>query len=99
MPKETLQFHCQACGMHAPIDALSKEHKPFAVFKRTFGGKIARTEAEKILLHGTAPKRGSGHGRLRYRELDGFARSIYIDQWINRLEVALKEARAMREKV
>ncbi len=99
MPKESLQFRCPCCGQHAPIDRLSVDQKSFTVFKRSIGGKVARTAAEKILLKGTKPKTGSGHGGLKYRELDGFARSIYIDQWINRLELALREARTMKERV
>ena len=99
MPKETLQFRCQVCGHHSPVEALAIQHKGFTIFRRTLGGKVARSDAEKILLKGIKTGRGSAHGRLGYRELDGFATEVYLDQYIRALEVALESAKKQKQEV
>jgi len=96
MAKETLQFRCPACGAHSNIDRLtSQEEYEFEIFRRVIGGKLALTEAEKILKHGEKPRRGSGHGGMRYERQGDFARGIYLFRMVSRLELALERCRAM----
>lgn len=96
MSKETLQFRCPACGRHSNIDNLtSPDEYEFEIFRRVIGGKLAFTEAEKILKHGEKPKRGSGHGGMRYERQGSMATEIYLSRMINRLETALERCRTM----
>ena len=97
--KITYQFRCKVCGHHSPVDELSTQHGGFAIFSRSLGGKVARTEAEKILLKGVKTGRGTAHGRMDYKELDNFTTSLYLDQYIHKLEEALEEAKRMKQGV
>ena len=98
--KVTYQFRCKVCGHHSPVDELAGRHKGFAIFKRSLGGKEARSESEKLLLKvsGAVTGRGSAHGRIGYTELDNFTRSLYLDQYIQQLEDALVEAKKMKQE-
>ena len=94
--KETLQFRCPACGRHSNIESLTAQDEyVFEIFRRIIGGKLALTEAEKILKHGEKPRRGSGHGGMRYDKLGNMATEIYLPQMIYRLDAALEQCRAL----
>jgi hypothetical protein len=100
MSKESLQFRCPCCGMHSPIEVLTSEEQfKFAVFRRVLGGKIARSDAEKILLKGSKdkPKQGSGHGRIGYQEAN-LGRDIYLDRMIARVRTVERELERIRSE-
>jgi hypothetical protein len=99
MSKQSLHFRCPACNRHSNIESLKEELKPFAIFERTIGGKVAAPEYEKILMKGMPTgKQGSAHGKIGYHEQPYFTRDLYIDQMIERLELALSKLRAIRSQ-
>ena len=57
MSKGTILIECPCCGALVGPEKFSKPHR-FRVVKRIMAGKIARTEAEKILLKGVKTGRG-----------------------------------------
>ena len=87
MSKGTILIECPCCGALVGPEKFSKPHK-FKVVKRIMAGKIARTEAEKILLKGVKTGRGSGHGNIRYELQPDFVHEIYkpiVDNAIKRV--------------
>ena len=87
MSKGTILIECPCCGALVEPAKFTKPHK-FKVVKRIMAGKIARTEAEKILLKGVKTGRGSGHGNIRYELQPDFVHEIYkpiVDNAIKRL--------------
>jgi hypothetical protein len=87
MSKETILIECPCCGALVGPEKFSKPHK-FKVVKRIMAGKVARTEAEKILLKGVKTGRGSAHGNIRYELQPDFVHEIYkpiVDNAIKRV--------------
>ena len=70
MPKETLHISCPFCGMHAPVERITKEG-PFALglFKKTIGGKRKLTPEEREARKGHFFLRGSAPPILIYDPL------------------------------
>ena len=87
MSKGTILIECPCCGALVEPAKFSKPHK-FRVVKRIMAGKIARTEAEKILLKGVKTGRGSGHGNIQYEVQPDFVHDVYrpiVDNAIKRV--------------
>ena len=87
MSKETILIECPCCGSLVGPEKFTKPHT-FKVVKRIMAGKVARTEAEKILLKGVKTGRGSGHGNIRYELQPDFVHEIYkpiVDNAIKRV--------------
>ena len=87
MSKGTILIECPCCGALVGPEKFSKPHK-FKVVKRIMAGKVARTEAEKILLKGVKTGRGSAHGNIRYELQPDFVHEIYkpiVDNAIKRV--------------
>ena len=71
MPVEVEQFSCPVCGMHAPTERLyTEEPFEFKMFKKTLGGKIKLSDADRERRRGSAFRRGSAHGSLEYEEIE-----------------------------
>ena len=87
MSKGTILIECPCCGALVGPEKFSKPHK-FKVVKRIMAGKVARTEAEKILLKGVKTGRGSAHGNIRYELQPDLVHEIYkpiVDNAIKRV--------------
>ena len=87
MNKGTILIECPCCGALVGPEKFTKPHT-FKVVKRIMAGKVARTEAEKILLKGVKTGRGSAHGNIRYELQPDFVHEIYrpiVDNAIKRV--------------
>ena len=93
MPKETILCTCPVCGSMVEPDRFNEEHK-FKVVKRVMGGKLKRTDAEKLLMKGEKGKRGSAAGNIRYTPQGDMAADMYrpmIENAIRRAQSNLRE--------
>jgi hypothetical protein len=99
MAKDTLMFKCPICDGLALIEKLTSESKSnFDIVNKATGGKVKFTEAEKILMHGLKPKRGSGHGKIRYTSQGAAMLEVYRPMLITKLREALSVLIAQEEE-
>ena len=90
---------CIVCGTLVPPENFNQSYK-FEVIKKVQGGKIARTEAQKmtLTLAGGKTGRGSAPGRVQFIPAGDTARDIYLPAIDNAARRAIAILRAEAER-